>query len=153
MKGARVGQAVHDILSQDQPDYTVEEILEGMNAKFLEGFEECVKNGTKEFRNEPFFVLVLSKKELTMLGVSNVMRNYFIARKSEPHAINLVQDYPHAVKTLYSIDPKKGDFQLKWCMPDIEACKSIVKNPRSVDPQIYEWITQCFQQDQSALPA
>ena len=151
MKGARVGQAVYDILSKDQPDYTVEELLEGMNQKFLEGFEECIKNGTKEYHNEPFYVLVLQKKELTMLGVSNVVENVFVARKSEPRAIDLVQEYPHAVKILYAIDPKKGDFSIKWCMPDIEACKSIAKNPQSVDPQVYKWINQCFQQDQNDL--
>lgn len=144
MKGARVGQAVHDILSTDQPNYTVEEILEGMNQKYMEGFEEAIKNGEKKFGTVPFYVLVMSKKELTMLGVTNVMRNYFIARKSKPNPLDLVNDYPHSVKNLYSIDPKKGDFKLEWSVPDLEACKAICKNPRVCHPQLYEWIKDCF---------
>lgn len=150
-KGERVGQAAIDLMSKTDEEYTVEEMLEGMGEKFRDGFEECVSKGIKEHKRE-FHVLVLTKKDLGQFGVSNVVRNFFINRKSAPDGVDLMISYPHHMKTLYKVDPK-GDFTLLWSLPGYEDCRSIAKNPQLYDPKLVEWITQCFASNSSLLTA
>ena len=63
-KGAsRVGQAVYDILnSPNRVDTRVEDVLEGSKEKFTKEMEDCV-NANLDKYDDPFYVLVISKKE------------------------------------------------------------------------------------------
>jgi len=51
-KGARVGQAVSDILSKDQPTYSVGEILDGFGAKFAQELEKAIENYGEKMTRE-----------------------------------------------------------------------------------------------------
>jgi len=138
-KGQRVGQAALDMMQKDHPNMTVEELMEGLSEKFLVDFEKCVQDGMKKYEGK-FHVFVLTKKDLGQFGVSNVVRNFFINRETAPEAAQMMIDYPSQTKTLYEIDPAKGDFQIKWTLPGYEECKSIAKNPQIYDPQLVKWI-------------
>lgn len=142
-KGQRVGQAVHDIISKEQPNYTVEEILEGMNQKFIQEFELCLENGMKKY-DGPFHIFVLQKKELAQWNVSNVVRNFFINRLTAPDAEDMMAAYPHFTKLLYLIDPIRCELTVEWCIPGYEECISILKNPSLYDKDLVGWIRKFF---------
>ena len=140
-KGKRVGQAVVDILSKDQPIYTAEEILNEYAPKFVQELEDCIKENHKKYTS-PFYVFVLTGKEM---WAENVLRNWFVARQTPPHAIDMVVEFPHKSKTLYMVDAEKGKVKVLWTIPGIEDCKSIMKDPLIYDPHLVQWIIDCFE--------
>jgi hypothetical protein len=140
MKGARVGQAVADILSKDQPTYTVEEILEGFNVRFAQELEKAVNDSLEKYES-PFYVLALTKKEF---WAENVVRNWFIPRQSAPYAMDMMIQYPNHTKTLYVVHEQRGDIKVAWSIPAYEECKSIAKHPATYHPELVKWIEDCF---------
>lgn len=135
-KGARVGQAVSDILSRPQPTYTVEEILEGMGPKFAQELEKSVNDSIDKFRS-PFYIFVLTKKEM---WADNIIRNWFVPRQTPPYASEMMRDYPNHTKTLYVINSDKGDLKVAWSIPAKEDCRSILKTPDTFNPELVQWI-------------
>ena len=140
MKGARAGQAVHDILSKDQPTYTAEDILDAYAPKYMADLEKCVDENKSKYQS-PFYIYVLSHKEM---WAENIVRNWFIARQTPPYALDMVVQYPHQMKTLYMVDTKIGKIKLLWTLPGLEDCKSIVKEKHKYDPDLVKWIEMCF---------
>ena len=140
MKGARVGQAVSDILSKDQPTYTVGEIMEGFGAKFAQELEKSVNDSLDKFKN-PFYILALTKKEF---WADNVIRNWFIPRQTAPHASKLMSEYPNHTKTLYVVHGDRGDIKVAWSIPAFSDCISVSKNPGIYSPELVKWIEDCF---------
>lgn len=137
-KGKRVGQAVTDILSKEQPSYTAGEILDEYSHKFVKELEQSIENGQKTFK-DPFYVLVLSNKEM---WAPNVIRNYFIPRQTSPLASELTAQYPHYVKTLYKVNSSSKSLTLLWSIPGKEDCKSIMKNKNLYSPELVSWIKE-----------
>jgi hypothetical protein len=135
-KGVRVGQAVMDIISKDQPEYTVEDILDGMAEDFTKELTDTYEKNKKLYRN-PFYVLVLTQKTM---WAANVIRNFFIARQTPPHASDLERDYPNHTKTLYMFDSEKGQFKVIWSLPGIEEMKSVLRNPMPFHDDLVHWI-------------
>lgn len=141
MKGARVGQAVHDILSKTEEKSTsVEEILDEYSHKFVKELEDTISANEHKYKDK-FHVFVLSNKEM---WAENVVRNWFIARETAPEALDMVAQYPNHCKILYEIDKRNDKVTLKWTLPGIQDCISIVKNPGLYDPTLYKWIKDCF---------
>ena len=140
-KGARVGQAVADILSKDNESMTCEELLEGFGVRFAQELESTI-NANLEKYESPFYVLALTKKEY---WADNIVRNWFIARQTPPHALDLTIQYPGYTKTLYVINSTKGDLKVAWSIPGLEECKSICKHPDIYSPELVEWIRMCFE--------
>ncbi|MCE5319446.1 MAG: hypothetical protein LLG04_19030 [Parachlamydia sp.] len=141
MKGARVGQAVSDITSKDQPTYTVGEILDGFSARFAQELEVSVNDGLKKYKS-PFYVLALTKKEF---WADNIVRNWFIPRQTAPHALELMRKHPTCTKTLYVVEGNRGDIKVAWSIPAYEDCISIMKNPSIHSPELIRWIKDCFE--------
>jgi hypothetical protein len=141
MKAARVGQAVIDILSKDQPYQTAGETLEAFGPDYVKEIEKAIENGLSQHLKSPFYLLVLTKKEPWAV---NVLRNYFIPRQSPPHALKLAKEYKHYVKTLYFVDAERGNIGVLWSVPGWEDCKSIAKRPRQHEPELVKWISDCF---------
>lgn len=139
VKGARVGQAVSDILSKDNPTYTVGEILEGFGAKFAQELEKSVNDSLDKFQS-PFYILALTKKDLTYFGVENVVRNWFVPRQTAPYVSELMVQYPNHTKTLYVVHGDRGDIKVAWSIPANEDCKSIMKKPWLYSPELVDWI-------------
>lgn len=145
-KGSRVGQAVVDILSNEQPNYTAEEILDEMGKGVIKYLEEAVEEGCRKYQ-KPFFILHLLKKELSMMGVSNALlqkATCFAHRNWSPQEV--MAAHPHATKTLYFVDPKAGHMVLEWTVPGIEDCHSVLKNPKTYDPKLVQWVQEAVPQ-------
>lgn len=140
-KGARVGQAVCDFLSTDQPTYTAGDIIDGYSEKFCQEIEKCIETNKGKLTS-PFYVFVMAHKES---WTQNVVRNWFIARQTAPYALDMIQQYPHHMKTLYMIDAENGHLKICWSLPGIEDCRSIAKNKHSYDPQLVKWIEDAFE--------
>ncbi len=143
-KGARVGQAVHDMLSQPQPSYTVEEILDGMGKGILKYIEEEAEKGCKKYDGE-FYILHLFKKAMGEHGIKNVMKQSarcFESRNWTPREV--MEQHPHATKTLYKVNKMSGIIRLLWTVPGWEDCKSIRKNPVLYDPDLLQWVVQAM---------
>lgn len=140
MKAARVGQAVVDILSTDQPEQSVEDTLEAYGPKYAEEIEKCITDNHKKL-GFPFYVFVITKKEMWAV---NLLRNFFIARKTAPEGLNMMTGYPNATKTLYKVF-SSDRVELVWSLPGIDDCKNIIKNPQLHDPELVKWVTDCFE--------
>lgn len=141
-KGVRVGQAVHDIISKDQPTYTTEEILEEMGKGIVSYIQEAAEKGCKEY-DGPFFILHLFKKELSAMGVENAMLQKaacFKDREWKPHEV--MEMHPNSTKSLYRVDPKNGTVTLQWTVPGWEDCKSVKKNPDLYDRDLVQWVLE-----------
>lgn len=139
-KGQRVGQAVFDILSKPQAMQTVGETLDSIGPDFAKEIEDCIEKNQHKYKS-PFYIFVLTKKEF---WAENVVRNWFIARQTPPHAFRMMEQYPNHTKTLYIVDSQKGNISVAWCLPSFADCVSIAKTPLSYDPQLVKWIEDCF---------
>lgn len=139
-KGKRVGQAVVDIISEPQPMQTVGDTLAAYAPDYAKEMEQCIEDNMHKYKS-PFFVFVITKKEM---WAENVVRNWFIARQTPPHAFDMMSQYPHATKTLYMVDAKKGHVEAMWSLPGWEDCISVAKNPSAFDPKLVKWIEECF---------
>ena len=143
--GSRVGQAVTDILSQDNPNYTAEDILEEMGKGIVNYIQEAAEKGCKEYDGK-FFILHLFKKELSAMGVDNAMlqkATCFKDREWKPHEV--MEMHPNSAKTLYEVDKKNGTITLKWTVPGWEDCKSIMKNPHLYDGDLVTWVKAAYE--------
>ncbi len=140
MKGARVGQAVADILSKDQPTYTAGEILDGFGAKFAQELEKSVNDSIGKYKS-PFYIMALTKKEF---WADNVVRNWFIPRQTPPHASDMMIQYPNYTHTLYVVHGIKGDIKVAWSVPAFQDCISVSKTPGTYAPELVQWILDCF---------
>lgn len=140
MKGARVGQAVHDILSSKDENTTVEEILDEYSHKFVKELEDTINANEERYKGR-FHVFVLSNKEM---WATNVVRNWFVARETAPDPLDMVAAYPNHAKILYEVDTHTNKVDLKWTIPGIQDCISVLKNTWLYDPQLCQWIYDCF---------
>ena len=144
IKASRVGQAVIDILSHDQPIQTAGDTIEAFGPEYTRQIEEAVNNGIEQRFQNPFYILVLTKKELSQ-WTANAVRNYFVTRQTPPHALELAKEYENHTKTLYLVDAEKGNIGLLWSIPGHEECKSIARHPRAVAPELIGWIKACYE--------
>lgn len=79
---------------------------------------KCVKEHERLFGVQAdFFVVVITKKEPLL---ENILRNYFIGRKSCPSP-----DYDQAV---YHFHGKTGDLELVWVIPSRDTCYLMLDN-------------------------
>jgi hypothetical protein len=139
-KGKRVGQAVVDILSKEQPEQTVEETIDAFGPDFVKELESTIESNKHRYQS-PFYVLILTKKEM---WACNVVRNFFIARQTYPLATDIIKDYPNHTKTLYKVNTDKGSLEIMWCLPGHQECQAIARNPGSFDRELVNWIFQCY---------
>lgn len=141
-KGARVGKAVYDILNQEQPDYSAEEILEEMGKGIVSYIQDAAEKGCKEYKTN-FYILHIFKKHLTEHGVQNTMLQKAMCFKDRQWTPREVMEaHPHSAKTLYLVDKINGMIKLLWTVPGWEDCKSIKKNPDLYDGDLVAWVTE-----------
>lgn len=133
---AKVGKAVYDILSKDQPMQTVGETVEAMSPAYLEELKDCVLKNQDRYES-PFYVVVLGKKEMFAL---NAVRQWFIARQSCPLSTTLMNDYPNYFHEVYTFNKESGDCRLLWCLPAIWVHKEIMNHAETYHPQLVQWV-------------
>ena len=82
---AKVGQAVYDVLSRPQGTQEVGETVDAMTDRYYQELFATISNAKKMY-DDPFYVVVLRKKESWAL---NVVRQWYIARQTRPRSIYL----------------------------------------------------------------
>lgn len=140
MKGARVGQAVVDMMSKDRPDITVGEIMDDYSKDFVRQFEEAVETGSKLYGN-PFYIFVLSAKEMWAV---NMVRSWFIPRQTPPYASDMMVEHPNKTKTLYLVDCERGQAKLLWTVPSLQECASVQAHPDLYHEDLVRWCRECL---------
>lgn len=139
-KGQRVGQAVFDIMSKPQNIQTVGDTLDAFGPDYAEFMQQCVDDNKKKYKN-PFYIFVLTKKEF---WANNVLRDWFIARQTPPHAFDMMEQYSNYTKTLYIVDADKGQLKCLWSLPGLDDCFTIARNPERYDYELVKWVEACF---------
>jgi len=141
-KGKRVGQAVKDILdSSTNVVTTAGDVIEGYKQKFTDELQKAINENLEKYE-DPFYVLVLTKKEM---WATNMVRNWFIARQTKPKALDMIAEYANHTKTLYKVNKYRGDIEIQWSLPGFEEMKTVLNSPNTFDPTLVKWITDCFQ--------
>jgi len=140
VKAKRVGQAVVDILSKNQAPQTVGDTIDAFGPDYAKQIEQCIEDNQKKY-TDPFYIFVLTKKEF---WADNVLRNFFIARQTPPHAFQMMEQYSNFTKTLYLVDAKKGKIKILWSLPGFNDCITVAKNPMLYAPELVKWIEDCF---------
>lgn len=139
-KGQRVGQAVFDILSKPQAEQTVGDTVEALSEDYAKAIEQCIQDNRSKYRS-PFYIFVLTKKEHWS---PNVVRNWFIARQTPPHAFKTMEEYSNHTKTLYLVDANRGNIRILWSLPGFDDCITVAKHPNIYAPELVRWIEMCF---------
>lgn len=139
-KGMRVGQALIDLASQQQPIQTVGDTLEAWGEDFAKQIQECIEDNQGKYK-DPFYIFVLTKKEFF---ANNMVRNYLIARQTPPHAFDMMEQYSNYTKTLYIVDGHQGNIKSLWSLPSFDDCISIARQPANYDPELVKWVEACF---------
>ena len=135
----RVGQAALDIISKDQPVYTTEDILDEFGKDYLADIQKFADEEKNKF-DGIFYIFSLLHKDLGQFGVGNVLRHWKISRQTAPEPKSMMEQYKNHTKTLYEVNPQKGEITLLWSLPGFEECISILKNPDLYDRDLIKWI-------------
>ena len=114
-------------LSQKEPVYgnPLEQAV-AQHENYENNIWETIHKYKKQFINQDFFIVVITKKEKLM---QNVIRNYFFGRISCP-----TPDYDQIV---YKYSYKNKDLELIWTIPSKDACLHLLENKHLVVPE--EW--------------
>lgn len=134
-KSAKVGEAVHKILSKEQPSQQVGDTLEAMSPKYLEELRSCCFENSKRYTS-PFYIVVLGKKEPFAL---NVVRHWFVARQTKPSSKSLLTYYPNHFHEVYSFNDSTGDCRLLWALTPYWNHSVIMSHPETYHPDLVNW--------------
>lgn len=119
-----VGTIALELQAKDQGKVTPNEQAIEHLGKYQSGLSDCVKEHEKLFGVQTdFFVNVITKKEPLL---QNVLRNYFVGRKSCPSP-----DYDQAI---YHFHGKTGDLELIWVVPSRDTCYFMLDNALTLPP-------------------
>lgn len=142
--GSRVGQAVMDIISNEQQDYTAEEILEEMQKGIMDYIQLAAKEGYDEWKTS-FHIIHIFKKVLGQFEIYNAMDQKAICFKTGPlNSDFYMNELPNFTKTLFEVDATNGEIKLVWTVPGWEDCKSILKTPELYDEKLVGWTRDCM---------
>lgn len=139
-KGARVGQAVVDILSKEQPAYTAEDILDEYGKDHLNRIRKMADEAVKNNYQSPFYILSLLKKTLGQIGVDNALVESNRPFNLKPKIKDVADAHANATKTLYKVDKEKGEISLVWTIPSYQECQTILKAPDLYDEALVKFV-------------
>lgn len=135
---AKVGQAVFDIISKPISGHGQEvgETIDEMTPRYYKELYATIDANLSKY-TETFFIVVLRKKEPWAM---NVLRQWFIARKTRPAASVLRNDYPNHDHDVWKINSKDQNVQFMWTLPTAQDSASIMKSPDLYDPNLVQTI-------------
>ena len=121
-----VGKLSAELLQQDTvKDATAGERMQQQLHDYEAHIAEWVNSGKNNFTGD-FFVVVITKRERLM---PNVMRNYFIPRKSCPT--------PTYDQMVYKFHRKDEALEFVWAVPSMVAVKDLLKHKHDIDPSFF----------------
>jgi len=95
------------------------------NKEYVSEIQKCV-NAHSSW-DDPFYVVVCIKKEQLL---ENVIRRYFLARQSLPT--------PQWDQDVWRYDPKSGNLEYLWSLPDENTAKWMAGNPNDIHPEQHQ---------------
>lgn len=104
-----------------------------------EELETCVKRGKSRMDGD-FFVVILTKKERLL---QNVVRRYFIDRKSCPH--------PEYDQTVFRYVRNGDVLEYMWTIPDWQACEDLKANALVLSPELRDLHRMVMQFEDGSL--
>lgn len=132
---ATVGESVRKILSKDQPDVQVGEIISDYGDKYTAEIKATLENNINKYEDH-FHIVVLHKKEQWAL---NVMRNWFVARKTAPLPEDMWTDFPNFMHTVYRFDKKTSELKLLRSLPSPQEARVVLQNWELYHPTLVDW--------------
>ena len=133
-----VGQAALNLLTKANSIYEMQEVQETVDAMtpaYYAELEDTIAKNRHKYES-PFYVVCLRKKENFFI---NVLRQWFIARQTQPLACVLFRDYPNHDHDVWEID-SQGEPKLKWTLPPGQEMQTIMKNPHLYHSDLVSWI-------------
>ncbi len=122
-KKKTVGSHAYELQTKTPDSLDPIEIEREMHKDYEKHFWEAFETGKKEYAGD-FYIVVLTKKEKIM---QNVLRNYFVSRKSCPT--------PNYDQTVYRYDAADDRIDILWVIPDKQTCQIFVSHPLEVVPE------------------
>lgn len=117
-----VGEYYLDAVASNET-YETEELRREMQKGYEKQIMECLDRGFKQYDSD-FFIHVETKKERL---TPNVIRNYFIPRKSCP--------FPFYDQVVYKYHRKDQNLEFIWVIPSKDTCIYYRNNVLSIDPE------------------
>lgn len=128
-KRKTVGQASQEVFEKSilsPHTHSVEEQSREQLSDYEKNVLECAENYRKDHPSTDFFVVVITKIEKAFVA-RNVIRNYFLARRSCP--------LPNYDETVFLYTHEDENIRLLWALPNRDACMHIKENPLSMKPE------------------
>ena len=123
-----VGKVSSDLLQRDvYGDITAGEQMQESLVDYEKNLFDAVAHGKTLFAAGDFFVVVLTKREGLML---NVLRNYFIPRRSCPT--------PNYDQTVYHFHRDEERLEYLWSLPSPVAIKNLLVHKHEMDPSFFQ---------------
>lgn len=133
-KQKTVGQASKELFEKSliSPNtHGVEEQMREQLSDYERNVLECAQAFRSKNPNTDFFIVVITKLEKAFLA-RNVIRNYFLARRTCP--------LPNYDETVFHYTHNDENIRLMWALPNKQACLHIVTNPLSMKPEEKELV-------------
>lgn len=118
-----VGSASLDLMLKNHAQASAIDYEREMHKEYEREIFKCIDGSLTKIDGD-FFVVVLRKQERLM---SNVYRNFFLARKSCPT--------PTYDQVVYKYHRDLDAVEFLWVVPDMETCAVFTRNALQIDPQ------------------
>ncbi len=128
-----VGQASLEALQVDEGPVTIIDKQREMQQDYLVNLIECINTFKQAHPHKNFFVVVLAKNERLL---TNVVRNYFMARLSCPT--------PNYDQTVYQYFAHTESLNFIWVIPDRDTCFHLKENVLQVHPEEHDLLKFIF---------
>lgn len=126
MSKEKVGKIATELQQKTPDTRNPIELKDEMLKDFEENFYLCIEREKHKY-DEPFFVVILAKREMVL---TNVMRQYFFTRHTCPT--------PTFDQTVFRFDPKTYEAEYIWTIPDRDAAEYLLNNMLHLEPEEQE---------------
>ena len=117
-----VGAASRRLLLNKDTNQGIVDTEKEINKDYFDQCQQCVEREPHKDWKDPWFLVVISKKERLM---ENVIRRYFFGRKTLPT--------PEYDQTVWRYHPSSGNLEFVWCVPDKNTTLWLGHDPNAVD--------------------
>lgn len=126
-----VGKIYRDLHMQNSVvPVEVGDMSNSMLPGLVEDINDAIKEGTKDFEDRPFYVLIHEKKDLQMKDA--LLRRIFK---------QLWRPWPEDDTTVFWHDPKRGETRFCWSLPHWSEMINILNNHNLFEPELIREIT------------
>lgn len=114
-----VGSEAVKLLQNPDSKQGVVDTQREIDKEYLSEIKKCID--AHKSLDDPFYIVVIQKKERLL---ENVIRRYFLARKTLPT--------PDWDQTVWRYNPKTGDLMFLWVLPDKNTAMWMASNPQDI---------------------